>query len=165
MQYLRTALDQGNSEWPRDFIEEAAPGEQHAVLADALDLDSDETTLRTWERAMLRALAKEPSRSDRHPGTFRELRAQWLRTADEALRPSDVAQSGTRTWDEVDLTVESIKQASLLDHEGRELGEVRPPSVLKTDDTGLHGRPRGGYLRPSRRRRASPSAHSGKTLR
>ncbi len=55
--------------------------------------------------------------------------------------------------DDVDLTEETIREASLLDHEGDEPGEVESPFV-RTDDVHTHGKRRGGHantsLRPPR---------------
>jgi hypothetical protein len=56
---------------------------------------------------------------------------------------------------EVDLTQESVREASLLDHEGEEAGEVESPFV-RTDDAHMHGKPRGGHarsVRPARGKR------------
>ncbi len=55
--------------------------------------------------------------------------------------------------DEIDLTEETIREASLLDHEGEEAGEVESPRV-RTDDVHTHCKRRGGHantsLRPPR---------------
>lgn len=48
--------------------------------------------------------------------------------------------------DELDLTEEATHEASLLDVEGEEVGEVRSP-WLRTEDTRTHGKPRGGHAR------------------
>jgi len=53
---------------------------------------------------------------------------------------------------EIDLTEENIREASLLDHEGEEAGEVESP-LVRTDDTHTHGKRRGGHapsMRPAR---------------
>jgi hypothetical protein len=53
---------------------------------------------------------------------------------------------------EIDLTEENIREASLLDHEGEEAGEIESPFV-RTDDTHTHGKRRGGHapsMRPAR---------------
>lgn len=54
------------------------------------------------------------------------------------------------TSDEIDLTEQTIREASLLDHESEEAGEVESPSV-RTDDTHTHGKRRGGHARTSLR--------------
>lgn len=54
--------------------------------------------------------------------------------------------------DEIDLTEEAIQEASLLDHESDELGEVESPT-LRTDDTHTHGRRRGGHGPSGKRKR------------
>ena len=57
-------------------------------------------------------------------------------------------QDGVRDIDplggDVDLTEPVIQEASLLDHEGEELGEVEPPSI-RTEDSKSHGKRRGGH--------------------
>ncbi len=52
--------------------------------------------------------------------------------------------------DELDLTEETIREVSLLDHEGEEAGEVESPYV-QTDDVHSHGKRRGGHARTSLR--------------
>lgn len=52
--------------------------------------------------------------------------------------------------DELDLTDETIREVSLLDHEGDEAGEVESPWV-QTEDVGTHGKRRGGHARTSLR--------------
>jgi hypothetical protein len=56
---------------------------------------------------------------------------------------------------EIDLTEVSIRDASLLDHEGEEAGEIESPFV-RTDDTHTHNKRRGGHaptsMRPPRPR-------------
>lgn len=51
---------------------------------------------------------------------------------------------------EIDLTEENIREASLLDREGEEPGEIESPS-LRTDDTHTHGKRRGGHAPASAR--------------
>jgi hypothetical protein len=73
-----------------------------------------------------------------------------------ALRvPRDFDELIGREGD-VDLTDETIREGSLLDREGEELGEVEAPT-LHTDDVHTHGKRRGGHsrtsLRPPRMRR------------
>lgn len=50
--------------------------------------------------------------------------------------------------DELDLTDDSVHDASLLDHETDVLGEVASPR-LRTEDSQMHGKPRGGHVRRS----------------
>jgi hypothetical protein len=52
--------------------------------------------------------------------------------------------------DEMDLTEETIRDASLMDQEGDEAGEVQSPS-LRTEDVHTHGKRRGGHARSSLR--------------
>ena len=70
---------------------------------------------------------------------------------DEDEREDDVLDAAS---DDVDLTETNIQEASLLDHEGDELGEIESPSV-QTDDTHTHGKRRGGHARPHGRRHAA----------
>jgi len=81
----------------------------------------------------------------------------WDSTVDLSLQTGGVdevaAEATTRTGDEpldegdeardLDLTDDVIREASLLDEESDELGEVESPEP-KTDDHGTHRRRRGG---------------------
>jgi hypothetical protein len=71
---------------------------------------------------------------------------------DDGEEVVDLAGSEER---DLDLTEESVREASLFDHESGELGEVAEPD-LTTDDTGHHNRPRGGHARRTVRRRHAP---------
>jgi len=51
---------------------------------------------------------------------------------------------------DVDLTEETIRDASLLDREGEEQGEVESPHCI-TEDVHTHGKRRGGHARTSLR--------------
>jgi len=67
-----------------------------------------------------------------------------------ALRvPRDFEELIGREGD-VDLTDETIREGSLMDREGEELGEVEAPS-LNTDDVHRHGKRTGGHSRTSLR--------------
>ncbi len=162
-QFLAAAVEQSNgSEWPRGLYEDDFPSDDEMALSEALDLEADTGSLRSWERALLRALADGKSEEEAS-GFPRSFRGRPLRVERTLSREFDGEQS-SHAWDEVDLTDEAIHEASLLDHEGPELGEAIAPSVLKTDDTHTHGKRRRGHL-PLSARRASPRAQSGKTLR
>jgi hypothetical protein len=52
--------------------------------------------------------------------------------------------------DELDLTSETIREVSLLDHEGEEAGSVESPWI-QTEDVHTHGKRRGGHARTSLR--------------
>jgi hypothetical protein len=52
--------------------------------------------------------------------------------------------------DELDLTDQTIREVSLLDHEGEEAGDVESPWV-QTEDVHSHGKRRGGHARGSLR--------------
>jgi hypothetical protein len=162
-QFLAAAVEQSSgSEWPRELNEDDFPSDDAAALSDALDLEADTGSLRSWERALLKAMAN--GKSEQMASGFPPPRlTRPLTTARRMPREWD-GEGPSHAWDEVDLTDEAIQEASLLDHEGPELGQAIAPSVLKTDDTHTHGKPRGGHL-PVRIRRASPRAHNGKTLR
>jgi hypothetical protein len=149
-QFLASAVEQSSgSEWPRELNEDDFPSDEAAALSDALDLEADTGSLRSWERALLKAMANGKSEQAASgfppPRLTRPLRS--TRRGPQELDGEEVSHA----WDEVDLTDEAIQEASLLDHEGPELGESVAPSVLKTDDTHTHGRPRGGHLRVSKR--------------
>lgn len=51
---------------------------------------------------------------------------------------------------DVDLTDQTIRDVSLMDHEAEEAGEVESPNV-RTDDVHTHGKRRGGHARTSLR--------------
>ncbi len=188
-QFLASAVEQSTgSEWPRELNEDDFPSDDAAALSDALDLEADTGSLRSWERSLLKAMANgkpeqlasgfPPPQLNKPLAAARDGDGSSLARPRASFDGPSLArprprfdmprefdgQGESHAWDEVDLTDEAIHEASLLDHEGPELGEVIPPSVLKTDDTHTHGRPRGGHL-PKRTRRASPRAHNGKTLR
>ena len=78
-----------------------------------------------------------PHRSRRLPNLAQPRLPQDL---EEFITPSD----------ELDLTDETRREVSLLDHEGEEAGEVESPSV-RTDDVHTHGKRRGGHARTSLR--------------
>ncbi|MFT3924858.1 MAG: hypothetical protein QM778_20150 [Myxococcales bacterium] len=160
-QFLASAVEQSvNSEWPRELNEDDFPSDDGAALSDALELEAEAGSLKSWERALLRAMANGPTKR-----LARGLPPPPNTPRLAQTRPFNTGQGASHAWDEVDLTDEAIHEASLLDHEGPELGEAVAPSVLKTDDTHTHGKPRGGHLPTPRARRASPRAHNGKTLR
>ncbi|MET0286131.1 MAG: hypothetical protein ABW352_16740 [Polyangiales bacterium] len=52
--------------------------------------------------------------------------------------------------DELDLTDETTREVSLLDHEGEEAGEVESPWI-QSEDVHTHGKRRGGHARTSLR--------------
>jgi hypothetical protein len=58
--------------------------------------------------------------------------------------------------EDIDLTESVIQEASLLDHEGEELGETESPEI-NTDDSKSHGKRRGGHA-PKESRHTSPRA-------
>ncbi|MDB4991118.1 MAG: hypothetical protein JWN04_6296 [Myxococcaceae bacterium] len=63
--------------------------------------------------------------------------------------PQDFDEFFTPSND-VDLTDETIRDASLMDHEGEEAGEVESPNV-NTEDVHTHNKRRGGHVRTSLR--------------
>jgi hypothetical protein len=98
--------------------------------------------------ALLRSFGLEPmhKRSTTRPiagarVTVPKLAAPRLpRDLEEYITPSD----------ELDLTEESVRDVSMLDHEADEAGEVESPH-LRTDDVHTHGKRRGGHARTSLR--------------
>lgn len=51
---------------------------------------------------------------------------------------------------DLDLTDQTIRETSLMDHESEETGEIESPNV-RTDDVHTHGKRRGGHARTSLR--------------
>jgi hypothetical protein len=144
-QFLSNAIEQQRvSEWPAADEASSAgqedwEGEAGGELSADYELDPE-----GWERALTRSLRVGKLASE-FPRARSRLHKKPVELPDEAP---------THEWDDVDLTDETIHEASLLDHEGAELGQVESPS-LRTDDTHRHGKPRGGHLPGSRRKRAS----------
>ena len=138
-QFLSAATEQGVSDWPSahtgdDALSDGAfDGE--GGLGDSFDLDPS-----GWERAVTRSLRIGKLNSAFPPATG------------VRRKPQQPAERPAHAWDEIDLTDEAIQEASLLDHEGSEPGEVESP-LLRTDDTHTHGRRRGGHLKNGRRKR------------
>lgn len=138
--FLSDAVEQGESRRP--------------LWEEPLDEPEYDPTL---GRQLLRALGLKPMRGRRstRPPTPAEQPPAAPRFAPPAL-PHDLdellVQSGV-----VDLTEETIREASLLDEEGEEAGEVASPT-LRTDDTHSHGKRRGGQsltsMRPPRLERS-----------
>lgn len=139
-QFLSHATEQRPSEWPADAASDAV-GEEDWESAGGL-AGSFESDPGGWERAVTRSL-RIAKLSSEFP------RAQTGAHKKERAAPEERPTHG---WDEIDLTDESIQEASLFDHEGAELGEVESPR-LRTEDVHTHGRPRGGHLAHARRRK------------
>lgn len=144
-QFLSNATEQHTSSWPRADADSDGAGEDEwdadtvATLSSSFELDPQ-----GWERAVSRSL-RIGTLSSEFPQARTGVRKRPQRALEEE-RQDD--------WgDDVDLTDETIHEASLMDHETDELGEVESPSV-RTDDTHTHGRRRGGHS-PARRKRAS----------
>jgi hypothetical protein len=131
-QFLSCAVEQSESGFPAALDPEAEPFDD--LSASLLDVLGEPTGGPEWERALQR----------------------WVERGRGALAPLSTArvphefERASHAWDEVDLTDESIQEASLLDHEGAEFGEVEPPSALHTDDTHTHAKRRRGHLRGHR---------------
>lgn len=128
--YLTDAVEQEPAVTPLPFGEE---------------YDDFEVDLRAVE-GLLRSFALQPSGARRRSGVRAVppgLRQSAARAP--ASLPDDPSDHGGAT-DELDLTDEAVHEASLLDCEGEEAGEVRSP-WLRTDDTGSHAKPRGGHAR------------------
>jgi hypothetical protein len=141
-QFLSAATEQGVSDWPpaHGGDDPLADGglDGEGGLSDNFELDPF-----GWERAITRSL-----RIGKLSVSFPELTVTGVRR-----KPEQPKERPAHAWDEIDLTDEAIQEASLLDHEGAEFGEVESPN-LTTDDTHTHGRRRGGHLRNGRRKRA-----------
>jgi hypothetical protein len=131
-QFLSCAVEQSDSGFPAELDPEAELFEDSSAAL--LDVLGEPTGGPEWERALQR----------------------WVERGGESLVPIAAPpvprefERASHAWDEVDLTDESIQEASLLDHEGDEFGAVEPPSALHTDDTHTHAKRRGGHLRGQR---------------
>lgn len=141
-QFLSNATEQAPPLWPgEDAVGESLEEEEWESgggLAEAFqDLDPA-----SWERAITRSLRVGRLSSEDYPSARTKLRR----------RAAELEEPPAHSWDELDLTDESIQEASLLDHEGAELGEVESPP-LRTDDVHTHGRRRRGHLLGARGRR------------
>lgn len=138
-QFLSAATEQGVSDWPPAFAgdDPLADGglDGDGGLGDSFELDPF-----GWERATTRSLR------------IASLNVSFPATTSVRRKPEQPKELRAHAWDEIDLTDEAIQEASLLDHEGTEPGEVESPQ-LRTDDTHTHGRRRGGHLRNGRRKR------------
>jgi len=139
-QFLSSATEQSFSEAPPAYTGDESladgAGDDGGGLGDSFELDPG-----GWERATTRSLRIGKLSSSYPPATG------------VRRKPQEPSERRAHAWDEIDLTDESIQEASLLDHEGVEPGEVESP-LLRTDDTHTHGRVRGGHLRNGRRKRA-----------
>ncbi len=120
--YLNTALEQGDSGLPPEEDEPLFGESDAEAFYAAFDLDGSEED---WERVLKATL--------RHGGLQRA-RAPRVRLPDEPVLTSD----------DLDVTDDAMHDASLLDHEAPEWGEVESPRVV-AEDTHTHGRPRGGH--------------------
>lgn len=145
-QFLSNATEQGLSDWsdaPDDDADvSGAEGDDEGAGFDEASFELDP---RGWERRITRSLRL---------GTFRPPPAP--KTGTRRALPDDTPREAHlgHALDEIDLTEEAIQEASLLDHESDEMGEVESP-VLRTDDTHTHGRRRGGHGPSAKRKRRS----------
>jgi hypothetical protein len=139
-QFLSNATEQGWSDRPEDPDAEESASEEGEGGFDEASFELDPLG---WERRITRSL--------RGLGT---LEARAPRTAIRRIlrEPPEAENRLGHAWDEIDLTDQAIQEASLLDHESEELGEVESPN-LRTEDTHTHGRRRGGHAPGGRRKR------------
>lgn len=139
-QFLSNATEQRSSDWPADVDTGTYSFDDGSSEADdSLDEAGFEANPRAWEHRITRSL---------RVGKFSAL----LSPPPENNDPGELPE---HEWDELDLTDENVQEASLLDHEGDELGEVESPQ-LRTDDTHSHGRPRGGHSAGRKKTRRAP---------
>ena len=134
LRYLTDAVEQDRSIEPMSFGDEYDDLEFDIRAADGL----------------LRSFGLEPPGGERRSGV--RVVPPQVRQA-RSLMPSGVPddmREHSGLHDEIDLTAEAIHEASLLDHEAEEAGEVESPRLC-TEDTRTHGRPRGGHARASLR--------------
>lgn len=135
--FLSDAVEQGGSQRPMWYDEYEEPQFDPQLgneLLRSLGLRTSKRGASVRPRAGEQRLEKVSFAAPRLPNDFEEY----------------ILESG-----EIDLTEESIREASLLDHEGEEQGEIESP-LLRTDDVHSHGKRRGGHapsVRPARSKR------------
>jgi hypothetical protein len=143
-QFLSSATEQGLSDWP-EAIDDGDYSRADSEDEGGFDEASFEADPRGWERRITRSLRLGTLRSRPSPGP-----GMRRGVRDDVEAENHLAHA----LDEIDLTDEAIQEASLLDHEADEFGEVESPN-LRTDDTHTHGRRRGGHGPNGKRKRAS----------
>lgn len=137
--FLSNAVEERSSQWPADRDTGSYSFDDGSSEdGDGFDEAGYAADPRGWEQRITRSL---------RVGKFRAL----LAPPEENNDPGELPE---HDWDELDLTDENVQEASLLDHEGEELGEVVSPH-LRTDDVHSHGRPRGGHTSGKRKKHAS----------
>jgi hypothetical protein len=144
-QFLSNATEQGLSDWPDapDDGDYTAGGDEDGATV-GFDEKSFELDPRGWERRITRSLRL---------GKFTELPSPKTGVRRVRELTEEHENHLGHALDEIDLTEEAIQEASLLDHEGDEMGEVESPN-LRTDDTHTHGRRRGGHGPDNPRKRS-----------
>jgi hypothetical protein len=135
--FLSDAVEQGNSQRPVWYDEyEETPFDPQLEAELLRSISQRPARKRTTTRPALgdTSVRKVSISAPRLPKEFEEF----------------IEESG-----EIDLTEENIREASLLDHEGDEFGEIESPNS-RTDDTHTHNKRRGGHapsVRPARMKR------------
>ncbi len=131
--FLSDATEQGNFESEYDESVELSEGPQ---TDEALDGPNFEVTNDVWENTVNQTLQgstdHEPLIDDHVDGM------RFMEDDDEET-----------SSDDLDLTQNSLHEASLLDQEGEELGETKEPE-LHTEDGHTHKKPRGGHAPKSK---------------
>lgn len=135
--FLSDATEQGNFESEYDASVElsAGPPSDEALSGPNFEERND-----VWESTInltLQGAEDDEPLFDEH--------ADGMRLLDD-----DEQTSGN----ELDLTENALHEASLLDSEDEETGEVESPRV-RAEDTHTHGRPRGGHSARSRTKSAA----------
>ncbi|HEX5661269.1 MAG TPA: hypothetical protein VFX59_28965 [Polyangiales bacterium] len=131
--FLSDATEQGNFESQYDDSDELSEGPRSD---DALTGPNFEATNDVWENTVNLTLQGS---ADDEP--LVDERADGLRFIED----DDEATSS----DDVDLTDNTVQEASLLDREGDEAGETESPEV-RTDDINTRKKPRGGHTPKSK---------------
>jgi hypothetical protein len=100
-------------------------------------------------RELLRSFGLTPTRNRT---TTRPLphKTKKLPSLAQPKLPQDFEEFMAPPSDELDVTEENMREASLLDHEAEEAGEVESPK-LRTEDVHTHAKRRGGHARTSLR--------------
>jgi hypothetical protein len=132
-QYLSDAIEQGDYEAVPDSDADELSIDSGASSDRALSGPNIEAEDDIWENTVnqtLEAGSAERALEELAPA------ASAVERADDEL---DEELESPEDVDELDLTDTNVHEASLFDHEGKELGEVESPE-LNTDDTHTHAR-------------------------
>lgn len=145
-QFLEDAIEEGDSRPSLDERAEldinAGARSDQAFSGPTFDPDED-----VWENTVNFTLQEGTDAS------FEALEPGSAAVEQDDPEPDDLLDLSAEERD-LDLTQDSVHEASLFDHETGELGEVESPDLI-TDDAHTHERLRGGHSFRGARRRPS----------